>query len=391
MLAYLHDFHDGCAKVTAAGLAKVEILELSGRGIGGLKPDDFAGLSALTELDLSRNALQALPAGVFADLTALTELTLSNNALRTLPAGVFADLAALTELDLSRNRLRTLSATVLGGLHAVTELDLWNNALDPIPFAAFEALPALTGLSLGGNPGYRTGVEVSPRALRIARGATGEYRLRLTSRPTRSPRRATVSVSSESAGVTAAPAAVTFTGENWFRAQTVTVRVDGSAAPGAATLSHAVSGYTVMPGPPAVTVEIAAAAGSAKTAGPRVAGVSVAPPGGRRELRRGRADRGDGALQRAGDGGRVRRHAVDRDRRGRCGAARALRAGLGHGVPGVRVHGEGGRRRGRRRAGGGERAVARRRHDPQRRRGGRGPRLRPCAGGDRGVGRGTGR
>ena len=280
MLAYLHDFHDGCAKVTAAGLAKVEILELTGRGIGGLKPDDFAGLSALTEIDLSRNALDSLPAGVFADLTALTELNLSNNALRTLPAGVFGDLAALTELNLSNNALRTLSAAVLGGLHTLIKLELWNNALDPIPFAAFEALPALTRLSLGSNPGYRTGVEVSPRALRIARGATGEYRLRLTSRPTRSPRRATVSVSSESAGVTATPAAMTFTGENWFRAQTVTVRVDGSAAPGAATLSHAVSGYTVMPGPPAVTVEVTAAAGSAKTAGPRVAGVSVAPPGG---------------------------------------------------------------------------------------------------------------
>ncbi len=255
MLTHLHRYRGGCAEVTAAELAKVEFLELFGRGMGGLKPGDFAGLSGLAELSLRNNALGSLPAGVFADLTALTELELSGNRLRTLPAAVF------------------------DGLGSLTGLNLRDNALDPIPFAAFEALPALTELGLYGNPGYRSGLEVSPQALRIARGATGEYRLRLTSSPTLGPRRATVSVSSENAGVTAAPATVTFTEQNWFRAQAVTVRVAGSAAPGAATLSHAVSGYTVKPGPPAVTVEIAAAAGSAKTAGPpRVAGVSVAAP-----------------------------------------------------------------------------------------------------------------
>ncbi len=255
MLTHLHRYRGGCAEVTAAELAKVEFLELFGRGMGGLKPGDFAGLSGLAELSLRNNALDSLPAGVFADLTALTELELSGNRLRTLPAAVF------------------------DGLGSLTGLNLRDNALDPIPFAAFEALPALTELGLYGNPGYRSGLEVSPQALRIARGATGEYRLRLTSSPTLGPRRATVSVSSENAGVTAAPATVTFTEQNWFRAQAVTVRVAGSAAPGASTLSHAVSGYTVKPGPPAVTVEIAAAAGSAKTAGPpRVAGVSVAAP-----------------------------------------------------------------------------------------------------------------
>ena len=183
MLRYLHHYHDGCAAVPAAELAKVEHLELFGSGIGALQPGDFAGLSGLTKLNLR------------------------NNALGSLPAGVFADLTALTELKLSGNRLRTLSAAVFDGLGSLTELNLRDNALDPIPFAAFEALPALTELGLYGNPGYRRGLDVSPQAVTVARGGRGEYRIRLTSSPTLGPRRAEVSVTAESPGVTATPAA----------------------------------------------------------------------------------------------------------------------------------------------------------------------------------------
>ena len=208
MLRYVHHVVVDCADATAADLAKIEGLYPNGSGIATLKPGDFAGLSGLTYLDLARNALRGLPAGVFSGLTAVTELKLSNNEL------------------------------------------------DPIPFAVFDELPALRTLSLYGNPGYRSGVEVSPQALTIARGGSREYRVRLTMPPFR---QATVSVSTESPGVTAAPAAVTFTSTNWFRAQAVTVRVAGDAAPGSATLRHTVSGYSPDTAPD-VTVDSAAAA-----------------------------------------------------------------------------------------------------------------------------------
>ena len=222
-------YDDGCGRVTATELAKIRSLELSNRSIGALKPEDFSELSGLTELELDHNALRTLPAGLFDGLTALTELDLDHNALRTLPAGLFDGLTALTELDLS------------------------NNHLDTLPFAAVDSLSALTDLSLAGNPGYENGLEVAPVALALAPGESGEYRIRLTTRPRF--RQATVTVTAESPGLTVEPATLTFTGRTWFRAQAVTVEVAGDAAVGRTVLSHAVTDY---PGAsvPGVTVTV---------------------------------------------------------------------------------------------------------------------------------------
>ena len=61
---------------------------------------------------------------------------------------------------------------------------------------------------------------------------------------------------SDTAGVTASPATLRFTKENWFRRQTVTVSAPASAAGATATLSHTSTGVTYDRPIPTVTVRV---------------------------------------------------------------------------------------------------------------------------------------
>ena len=95
---------DDCGLVTAAHLAGiVGALQLSDRGIAGLKAGDFSGLTGLRYLYLNGNALRALPAGLFDDLEVLDVLDLGANALSRLPPGLFERLAVVRTLELSGN------------------------------------------------------------------------------------------------------------------------------------------------------------------------------------------------------------------------------------------------------------------------------------------------
>ncbi len=77
--------------------------------------------------------------------------------------------------------------------------------------------------------------------VQVGEGGEAGYTVVLDGRPAGD---VTIAVSSDNADVTAEPASLTFTPDNWQTAQTVTVSAahDGDAADEAATLSHAVSG-----------------------------------------------------------------------------------------------------------------------------------------------------
>ena len=88
-----------------------------------------------------------------------------------------------------------------------------------------------------------------PTALTVAEGGTGSYGLTLTQAPTSD---VTVTVLGAGGAVTAAPATLTFTADNWDTAQTVAVtgKQDGDGNDETVTLRHAASGggYAVAGG-----------------------------------------------------------------------------------------------------------------------------------------------
>ena len=100
----------------------------------------------------------------------------------------------------------------------------------------------VTAASLAIADDDERGVVVSPTALTVAEGGSGEYSVVLTSEPT-----APVTVEATVSGspdVTALPAALTFTPSDWDVPQTVTASAahDGDAVDDTATVSHAASG-----------------------------------------------------------------------------------------------------------------------------------------------------
>ncbi len=102
------------------------------------------------------------------------------------------------------------------------------------------------------------GVTVSTTTLAVLEGGTGEYTLRLNTRPTHA---VTISVTSDNAAVTAT-SPLTFTTVNWNAAQTVTVtgaEDANTSSESGVQLSHALSssdtGYAAV-NPPAVTVRV---------------------------------------------------------------------------------------------------------------------------------------
>ena len=149
--AILYIVGGNCADVTAADLASLDELDLSGESITALAAGDFAGMTELYLLDLGDNALSTLPDGLFADLTVLEELSLGDNDLTTLPTGVFDGLITLYSLDLAGNELSTLAADVFDDLTALETLDINHNDLTTLPAGVFDNPTALTTLDMNDN------------------------------------------------------------------------------------------------------------------------------------------------------------------------------------------------------------------------------------------------
>ena len=146
----------GCGDVTAAHLAALDTLGLSGKSIAALAQGDFAGLSAVATLYLGGNQLgsvmNSLPAGVFGGLPSLEQLFLGRNPLGSrLTAGVFDGLGSLTNLSMGNAQLSSLPEGILDGLTSLESLGLASNQLAALPNGVFEGLTSLTALYLGGN------------------------------------------------------------------------------------------------------------------------------------------------------------------------------------------------------------------------------------------------
>ena len=93
----------GCHLPKPLGLARVPALNLAGRGIEALRPNDLLGLRGLLRLDLRGNALAALPPALLAATPRLRTLDLSANALEALPDGLFAGVEGLREVAVEGN------------------------------------------------------------------------------------------------------------------------------------------------------------------------------------------------------------------------------------------------------------------------------------------------
>ena len=147
-----------CAAVD--DLSQLRVLNLAGRGVSALRPEDFPGLSGLRVLDLSNNRLSAWPSAALAGLPQLISLRLGGNRLEALPAGALAAHPQLLGLDLSGNRLAELPAGAFRGLSALRRLDLSGNLLSALDGELFAGLSGLRWLRLNGNllPGLPAGL-----------------------------------------------------------------------------------------------------------------------------------------------------------------------------------------------------------------------------------------
>ena len=204
LLKYRHSYKGDCSGVTGKHLAKVKSLDL-GRNPGTedpftiiLQQKDFEGLVNLEKLYMRDTGLDSLPAGVFSDLRSLQRLQLRKNPkLKSLPYDEFEALPNLTELLVDRAGRRKLQ--VAGGEDDVT--------------------------------------------LEVPEGGSATYELRLmatTNAKAGDP--TTVTVSSDVSAVTASPVTVSFTREDWFRRQTVTVSAEDTDSETEAKLSHTPGG-----------------------------------------------------------------------------------------------------------------------------------------------------
>ncbi len=140
-----------CAKITAAHLLAITVLDLSGKDITALQTGDFDGLFNLERLDLSNNRLTALPKDIFDGLVNLQHLDLSNNRLTVLPENIFAGLVNLQHLNLGDNQLTALPENIFAGLVNLQHLNLSDNQLTALPENIFAGLANLQHLDLSNN------------------------------------------------------------------------------------------------------------------------------------------------------------------------------------------------------------------------------------------------
>ena len=140
-----------CDEVTAALLARVQVLALRNLGITKLNPWDLEGLVALETLQLSSNPIATLPSDIFVGLVSLRLLELAYTELSVLPIDLFAGLASLRDLRLGDNRIKELPLGIFDGLAGLEGLGLGGNNIEDLPLGIFRGLSNLKGLNLYDN------------------------------------------------------------------------------------------------------------------------------------------------------------------------------------------------------------------------------------------------
>ena len=234
-------YRGDCAGVTGEWLARLTFLELVDPAVGltSLRRGDFAGLANVRTLYITEQSqLTVLPPGAFEGLTGLEELRAFENGITTVSTGAFHGLTSLRKLLLHDNRISRIEAGAFTGLVALETLVLHRNRIEAFPFDELEALPALKRLHITDNPGHAHGVEVSPTSLHVPLGGSASYRLRLTAAP--SNHGAWVGPTPDTAVVGVTPGVLTFTQDDWFRSQEVTVSVPEDGPTGRGSLRHQV-------------------------------------------------------------------------------------------------------------------------------------------------------
>ena len=135
------------------GLTRAGVSELffSRNGIEMEHEDAFHGFSGLQQLYLGDNNIRTLEEDVFDGLTALTELNLSGNTIIRLEAEIFDGLTSLETLHLSYNDITSLHQDLFDGLTALKTLQVGHTEITTLQAGVFEDLTALTSLGLVGN------------------------------------------------------------------------------------------------------------------------------------------------------------------------------------------------------------------------------------------------
>ena len=234
-------YRGDCAGVTDEWLSRLTFLELVDPAVRltSLRRGDFAGLANVRTLYITEQSqLTVLPPGAFDGLTGLEELRAFENGITTVSTGAFHGLPSLRKLLLHDNRISRIEAGAFTGLVALETLVLHRNRIERFPFDELEALPALKRLHITDNPGHAHGVEVSPTSLHVPLGGSASYRLRLTAAP--SNHGAWVGPTPDTAVVGVTPGVLTFTQDDWFRSQEVTVSVPEDGPTGRGSLRHQV-------------------------------------------------------------------------------------------------------------------------------------------------------
>ena len=130
----------------------LETLDLEGNPLGALSASVFDGLDQLEKLILADTGLAELPAGLLADLDSLERLNLQGNRFRAIPAAALADVeGTLEDLFLRRNAIASISTGALDGLTRLRRLELQDNALTSLPAGLFDRLTELRQLKLSDN------------------------------------------------------------------------------------------------------------------------------------------------------------------------------------------------------------------------------------------------
>ncbi len=143
-----------CSTTTAAELAAVPGIVVSGYSSSSLLPSDLDGLTGLTSLSLSHSPLlTAVPADAFRGFTraGVTHLFFSRNGIETVHEDAFHGFSGLQQLYLGDNNIRTLEEDVFDGLTALTELNLSGNTIIRLEAEIFDGLTSLETLHLSYN------------------------------------------------------------------------------------------------------------------------------------------------------------------------------------------------------------------------------------------------
>ncbi len=143
------------------GLSRLQILDLSGNGIGGssLPVDLFSSLLNLQTLNLRRNKMTVVKqeSRLFENLRNLRHLDFGDNRCSTLATGIFRPLTSVLRIDLDNNML---GGTVIGpyagdslfnGLASVETINLQSNGIEELPPGIFNATVSLRMVNLTGN------------------------------------------------------------------------------------------------------------------------------------------------------------------------------------------------------------------------------------------------